>query len=192
MSNLIRIENGKLVVSSREVSEVKKININGYSLDYIELYELISKMSYEVSKYGLGNLLELIKIAKLITPKEKNIPFLENSVREIVLRNFENSLPTEFDIHNVVKENIHKVIGSCKIIKKQNHGKHQPDIWVNILGEEIPIEVKLKTFDGKALKQLRRYMEFYRTDKGICVARTLSVRLPENIRFISIKELEER
>ena len=64
-------------------------------------------------------------------------------------------------------------------------------MWLRNNMQEIPVEVKKFEFGRAALKQLLRYMKFYKCDKGIAVAKKLIVELPENIRFISIEELEE-
>lgn len=179
MNNLIKIENKEI-----------KVNIRGYLLDYIDLYELVSEMSYEVHKYGLSNLLDLVNLAKSITPKKKELPFLENSIRELILRNFQNGLSNEFDIHDLARSNLTKVIPGCKIIKRRNNPQHQPGLWISIGAEKIPVEVKLHDFDLKALEQLERYMQFYKSKKGVGVARSISIKLPSNIKFISIEELE--
>ena len=50
--------------------------------------------------------------------------------------------------------------------------------------------MKLNGFDGKALKQLERYMKVYKCEKGIAVGRTLNVKLPQNIEFVFLSELE--
>lgn len=183
MTNLINIEN-------KDGQLLTKVKIGGHLLDYIDLYEMVCEMSYKVHEHGLDNLLGLLHLAKSITPKEKNIPFLENSARETIFRNYQSSLPTEFDIHKLVQKNISKVIDNCAVFERINDAKHQPDVWIRANGYEIPVEVKLKNFDYKALKQLKRYMDFYNCKKGIAVASELTTILPKSIKFIAIKELE--
>lgn len=128
MNNLINIQNK----SSTETINISRVEIGGQFFDYIDLFELASKLSYEVSEYGLDNLLNLIRIAKSIVPKDKNVLFLEESVRQTIMKNFKDSLPTEFDIHNMARKRIHKVLEGSKVIKKKNCAKHQPDLWIQI------------------------------------------------------------
>ena len=72
---------------------------------------------------------------------------------------------------------------------------HRPDAWVRLgMFEDCdlaPVEIKLCDFNITALRQLQRYMDFYKCDYGIAVGRKLTVTLPNNVFFISIKELEE-
>lgn len=83
-----------------------------------------------------------------------------------------------------------KYFPEYKLIRKKNNSKHIPDAWVEQDGEEIPVEMKLNDFDAKALKQLRRYINVYKKNKGIAIGRKLTVELPSDIRFISLEELE--
>lgn len=184
MNELISVLNqdGNLVVSSRE----------GRHLDYIGLYELASKKSYEVSKYGVSKLLSLVDLAKAITPEDKNLPFIEQSVRELILRNYMSSIPREKDIQSIVKENITKVFNECEVISRINDHRHQPDLWLVVQGEEVPVEIKLKKFNRKALEQLERYITFYKCNKGVAIAEKLTTKLPQNIKFISVMEFLSR
>ena len=95
----------------------------------------------------------------------------------------------EFYYQKLFKENYSK-IRKGQVIKNKNDGHNFPDAWVEENGYIIPVEVKLRKFDPKALKQLLRFMKAYGSLKGIAVARELSVKLPHNIEFISFSELE--
>ena len=96
----------------------------------------------------------------------------------------------EFYYQNMFKKNYSK-IRKGKVIHKKSNGLDIPDSWVDKNGEIIPVEVKIEKFNGKALKQLLRYMETYNCKNGIAVAKELTIGLPKEIEFISIKELEE-
>src|SRR5690625_7230046 len=62
----------------------------------------------------------------------------------------------EFSIHRKFNEQVNDLLGSdAKIIKRINDIHHQPDSWVSIKGEHIPVEMKLNKFNQKALKQLQ-------------------------------------
>ena len=80
-----------------------------------------------------------------------------------------------------------------KKISKHNNPKFQPDRWAARIGSNIPIpvEVKLHAFDKAALEQLQGYMTEYECSDGIAIGEKLTVELPDNIRFISIKELTD-
>lgn len=96
----------------------------------------------------------------------------------------------EFRIHQKFNEQVNELFGSdAKIIKRINDIHHQPDSWVSIYGENIPVEMKLNKFNQKALNQLLRYMKFYDSPKGIAVGSELDIDLPKNINFISTNQL---
>lgn len=62
-------------------------------------------------------------------------------------------------------------------------GPGQPDLKTK---EGYPVEVKIGNFTHSALKQLLRYMDASGADFGFACAKTLSVKLPENISFIQL------
>ncbi|WP_342021883.1 hypothetical protein [Escherichia coli] len=62
-------------------------------------------------------------------------------------------------------------------------GPGQPDLKTK---DGYPVEVKVDTFSPSALKQLLRYMDASGADFGFACAKTLSVKLPENIKFIQL------
>ncbi len=95
----------------------------------------------------------------------------------------------EFYYQKLFKMNFSK-IRKGKVIKNKNNAHNIPDAWVEMNGYIIPVEVKLKNFDARALKQLQRYMKAYGSEKGIAVANKLTVEIPDNIEFISFSELE--
>ncbi len=112
---------------------------------------------------------------------------LYGSVAMEVTRDFQNN---EFRIHQRFNEQVTRLFGNnAKVITKINYIHHQPDSWICINNEEIPVEMKLKKFDKRALSQLLRYMKHYNSSKGIAVGSKLDVDLPENITFISTDQL---
>ncbi|EEP7697476.1 hypothetical protein [Citrobacter freundii] len=62
-------------------------------------------------------------------------------------------------------------------------GPGQPDLKTK---EGYPVEVKTGSFSHSALRQLLRYMDSAGADFGFACAKTLSVKLPENISFIQL------
>lgn len=167
------------------------LDVGGKLLDYVDLLELIARMSYDFDKNSMNNLLTLIDLADFITPKNKNIPLLKNSVRELIFRNYKGSLPNEFDIQKMAKKRLPDLISGCKVINKKSNFKHVPDIWIDLNQKIVPVEVKLNDFNDKAKEQLIRYINFYDCDTGIAIGNKLTTNLPANINFISIKELED-
>lgn len=97
----------------------------------------------------------------------------------------------EYHYQLLFKQYASKIFHNCRIIHKKTDPHNQPDAWVEINGEEIPVEVKLADFNKSALKQLNRYMLAFKCYKGIAVARTLSIELPKNIIFVSNDTLDE-
>ena len=83
-----------------------------------------------------------------------------------------------------------KIIANCVVIRKKCTTQNRPDSWVRVNGEEIPVEIKLNSFDKKALRQLERYMFAFGANKGIAVGDNLSVKLPRNIEFIPLSDLD--
>ncbi|MGX7195215.1 hypothetical protein [Enterococcus olivae] len=188
MNNLVIMKDKQAVTIQTQKNGEKFIKINDKHFDYIDLLEFVCKASY--TSDDLNTLLATIDLARDIAPTDK-VGFLQQSVREIVLRNFDSKTFTEFDIHNLAKEKISSFISGCEVINHKNHPKHIPDMWVRIGRKEIPVEIKLRDFNLKARNQLERYMDFYGCEKGIAIGKRATTKLPENILFISIAELEE-
>ena len=94
----------------------------------------------------------------------------------------------EFHWQQVFKD-VYPKIKNVEIVDRKHDGRNIPDAWVKDKEEYIPVEVKLQHFDKSALNQLQRYMRAYKCSKGIAVAEKLTVELPENISFISHKDL---
>lgn len=114
--------------------------------------------------------------------------------REIALGVVRAFYENEFTIQSMFKENVEKILGSeYHLLKeKKNNPRHIPDAWVTFEDQEIPVEVKYNTFDKKALKQLQRYMKVYKSKTGIAIGRTLGTYLPDNIRFVSISDMNKK
>lgn len=189
MNNLVIMKDQQAVLRTNPETGEMLVVVNDVSLDYIDLLDMVSKASYKVNEFGLDNLLATVRIAAAIAPVGKDTSFLQQSVRELILRNFKGSLPSEFDIHELVKEKVIKIVEDSEIVQMINDRNHQPDLWLKVKGEEIPVEIKLSNFDLKALKQLERYIKHYNCNKGIAIGSNLVVDLPKNIYFISIEEL---
>src|SRR5699024_1708766 len=101
-----------------------------------------------------------------------------------------SSKESEFKYQKLFKDKVEILYPEYKLTTMKHNPEHIPDAWVEKSGEKIPVEVKLRSFDKAALRQLERYIEAFKTKEGIAVARDVTVELPENIRFISLEELE--
>ena len=186
--------NGKLLVDSRQVAEMvgnDKIDIPKGFIDYITLYNIASELSFYDTKTNFTKALYLADVAHEIKPINIKLIFLEQAVRELIMSNWLKCQRNEFDIHKLFKNNITKIINNSKLITKKHNINNQPDCWVLINDLECPVEIKLHEFNLKALNQLNRYMDFYKSSFGIAVGSKLTVSLPDNIQFISIGCLEE-
>ena len=89
-------------------------------------------------------------------------------------------------------------VGSKEITPVYNHKMdkaNRPDAWVRLgLFEDCelaPVEIKLHEFNITALRQLLRYLDFYKCNYGIAVGERLTTEIPNNIFFVSIKELDK-
>jgi hypothetical protein len=92
----------------------------------------------------------------------------------------------EYSIHSYFKNNIKDILGDTySLLNKKSNGKDIPDAWVGTDNTTIPVEIKRGDFDKKALRQLLRYLKSYNCNSGIAVGRSLMVKLPSNIKFLS-------
>ena len=114
-----------------------------------------------------------------------------NIVEYFAMYDFIWNKKDEFYYQDLFKKHYKSFLPLAELVKRKNNPKHHPDAWLKENGEYIPVEVKLEKFDEKALKQLKRYMEFYDCKNGVAVGDKLTVELPDNIQFVSNKELTE-
>ena len=176
------------------------------------LYELVESFSDALrevleEKYEIENKLNIISELIEVDTEEELRDYIEEvgqcvifsdellgKVYSVVLQNLVawDRRGYEMYYQRLFKENIKKVIPNAEIIDKQVIDKNYPDAWVSIDGEEIPVEVKRNAFNKRALLQLQRYMNVYQKKRGIAVAATLTVELPDNIRFIPFDSFVEK
>ncbi|NMB41003.1 MAG: hypothetical protein GX996_03610 [Firmicutes bacterium] len=154
-------------------------------IDRFSMLALASKFAYEDDEYAW----EILNLASKLFHHQNDFVFNE-LYRAVAMEITRVNLKGESDLYPVFNRNANKVLGvNAKVIKRRNNPKHQPDSWIRINGEDIPVEIKLNKFDNRALSQLKRYMNFYECSKGIAVANELTVKLPQNIQFISLERL---
>lgn len=176
-----------LLISKFNIPKNEEIDLPVYSNEYIgfiELLETASRLSF-IEPEILDRNLKLIEIAgKMCTNKEKH--FMLASIRQSIMKNFLDVVPSEFDVHKWFKSRYRTLLGkNFKMINRKNDPKHIPDFWLSFNNKFIPVEIKLNSFDNRHLKQLQRYMFFYKCSEGIAVAQSLNCELPKNIKFIS-------
>jgi len=99
-------------------------------------------------------------------------------------------IKNENHIHDLFKKKINILDPTIKVIDKKSNRKHVPDCWIEQNSKEIPVEIKLRYFGKTQTKQLLRYIKFYKCPYGIAVGVKLTVKLPKNIRYISIEDLK--
>lgn len=95
----------------------------------------------------------------------------------------------EFTIQTMFNSYAGRVIPGAKVVKRKNEHHNMPDSWIEIDGEEIPVEVKYGNFNERAMDQLNRYVRAYSCKRGVAVGRALKTELPEGYIFVSIDEL---
>lgn len=158
--------------------------LNGTKIDRFKLLALADKTDNEKRAW------EIMKIASILFHPQDDETF--NALYGCVALNIAaNFTKNEYYIHSIFKKNIKKLLGDdVAIADVKNNQRHIPDAWVKQDDQLIPVEMKLKLFDLKALTQLKRYMDFYKSSKGIAVGSASTVILPANITFISIKQIE--
>lgn len=161
-------------MADKEIAKVEK--------DALLLVDAVVKIAYEKSCDGDWSALDDISIFK-----KMGYFWLYQAISETILRNvWQVTRMTEKRVYEWFKNNYKNVLGeSYELVKRKNNPHHQPDFWLMHKGEYIPVECKVEFFTKAGLKQLSRYMDFYKASKGIAVARGLKCELPKNIKFIN-------
>lgn len=178
------------IFESKEFGSIRTVTIdgqteylvNGTVLDRFKLLALAVDAETEEEAW------EILHVASILFHPLDD-PYFNSlytaSVTEVVWSHRKN----EFTYQDMFKRNYSK-IGKGKVVNLKTDGHNIPDAWIRRGDYILPVEVKLNGFDDKALKQLERYMKVYKCEKGIAVGRTLNVKLPRNIEFVFLSELE--
>lgn len=157
--------------------------VNGTIIDRFKLLALAVEAETKEEAW------EILHIAsKLFHPLDD--PYFNSLYGASAMEVTRSHRKNEFTYQDMFKKNYSK-IGKGKVVNLKTDGHNIPDAWVRRGDCILPVEVKLKGFDDKALKQLERYMKVYKCEKGIAVGRTLNVKLPQNIEFVFLSELED-
>src|SRR5699024_9692813 len=170
--------------SIEELSFLKEIRYLGH----MEMLEVASRMSY-LEPENICRNISIVDMAEAVS-RNKEIRFLIWSVRLSVAKNFDDNLPNEFSIHRLFESNYKRIFGEkVNIVRRKNDSKNIPDFWLNDGRVDIPVEIKLGSFNENHLKQLRRYMNFYKCEKGVAVAKGLNCAIPDDVVFINYETL---
>jgi hypothetical protein len=102
------------------------------------------------------------------------------------LQIWEMRQPCEFDLHNLFKSTVAALLPGAEIVPRAKGKNGLCDFLVRIDGQDRPVEIKIKVIDQSAVRQLRRYMEFYQADVGYAAAPALRGTLPDDMRFIQL------
>jgi hypothetical protein len=123
----------------------------------------------------------------------RKFPYILHAARMEIVKNFQlssdgghkkNNLHSEFAVvHYWFRNNCEKVIPGGVINRHKKINGYNPDFFVNVNGNIYPVECK-KTFNDRALNQLKDYMAAYKSKHGYAVAFSLKTELPKNITFI--------
>lgn len=159
-----------------------EFEIDGVILDRFELLAMANEAETKREAWSYLKLANVIYLP--LEDKIFDVLYVTSAIE--ITRCFKES---EFYYQDLFKKKYVK-IRDGKIIDKKSDNLNIPDAWVEKEGEFLPVEVKLKDFDKRALNQLQRYISVYDCKNGIAVAENLTVELPENIEFISFDELE--
>ncbi|MGG0794678.1 hypothetical protein ABE137_11830 [Brevibacillus laterosporus] len=138
--------------------------------------------------HKLSENLKVVEDAENFLSATGELPFIRHAIRERIMRNFLETRPSEKVIHVWFKENVNNLMGEkYQIVKRKNNPKHIPDFWLLKASEYVPVEIKLHSFNKQNLKQLLRYMYFYKCKEGIAVGSELNCDLPSNVTFIKYR-----
>lgn len=151
--------------------------------------ESICKKAFECK--NILEIKDLIKDFNDFKNNKQNIkiwdyPHLLDSVFTELLSVKHSFIANEFHLHKKFKENYKLFFPKAEILKVKNSPENIPDFWLKENNVIFPVEIKLKKFDKTALSQLLKYMDFYKSEKGVAVAPILKTKLPENITFIKL------
>lgn len=149
----------------------------------ISLLESLIKDAYKRSCFGDWSALDEIKVLH-----QQGAFYLYQVCFETISHNLiAGSKTTEIDVYEWFDANYKYFLNDqYRLVNVHSDPKNIPDRWImNIFdGEQIPVECKKGKFDKKALTQLQRYMDFYKSLHGIAVGSEVTCELPDNITFI--------
>ena len=182
--------NNLKIFESKEFGSIRTVTIdgqteylvNGTVLDRFKLLALAVDAETEEEAW------EILHVASILFHPLDD-PYFNSLYRASAMEVVQSHCKNEFTYQDMFKRNYSK-IGKGKVVNLKTDGHNIPDAWIRRGDYILPVEVKLNGFDGKALKQLERYMKVYKCEKGIAVGRTLNVKLPQNIEFVFLSELE--
>ena len=186
------------IIHSKKNKEAAVV-YDGDTFDYfvikgekMTLYDIITEIKKEVDESNYKKARNMIREISILVHqhKDENIRSYFEVVHFYYFNEKINDKKDEFYYHKLFKNNCEKLFPDLTLIKKESISRHYPDAWVESDNEEVPVEIKLKNFDARALKQFNRYIDVYGKNKGIAIGKVLTVDLPPNIRFISLDELE--
>lgn len=161
----------------------KYLMLDNAKMDKFELLALAVKVAQKDERQAWG----LMQLASQLFHPQNDWVFdtLYDSVAMDITRKkmYESS---EYWLHGYFKKNVKSILGDhVDLVDGPKHQNHQPDAWIKIKGELIPVEIKRGNFNQKALNQLMRYIKAFEAKRGIAIARELTTELPANIIFVS-------
>lgn len=161
--------------------------VNGLRIDK---YDLIVAAAMAKSTQYAEDILEVVDRLFGRYTDDFNYNVLRQTVYENIM--FEKSLKDELYYQSVFKSHVKEILGEeYNIIDIKSDGRNIPDAWVSNGIENIPVEMKIGTFDKKALSQLQRYLNKYNCEKGIAIGKEPSIEIPNNIQFVNISEVKK-
>lgn len=183
MNEIIKINNHDVKV--KEYKGQRVVTFDGKEIDkYRTLSEAIDAESIKEAY-------DFLKIASLFKGEKTFDSLYFATLNTITDRRMsEEKGKNEFYYQDLFNR-IYPKISNAKIITFEDDRKNIPDSWVMENGEIIPVEVKKSDFGETALKQLQRYIKAYKCKYGISVGRALKARLPKNIKFVALSQLEQ-
>ena len=157
----------------------------------VEMLGMASKKAYSDPRKAIEMMKECDKVDHCIgKPNLDTYLNLRNAVMLHICYLMHRVTIPETGINGVqeqIKEKINELIPNAKILDDfKRNPSHIPDIMVKIDGKIRPIEVKAKKAVIASVRQILRYIDFYKADKGYLIAPSLSdtIDLPENVIFI--------
>ncbi len=180
MSNVIELFAAR-ELTAEEIMEAftagELLRMSADVVDEMVAFERIAHLAYTDPHQALHELCD--------RPYREETSYLRSAIIALVHVNLRTG-PRELDVRQKFYRNLSALIPGAVRIAKVCDRQHQPDGFIGWRGLEVPVEIKRRVFNAKALSQLQRYMKVYDSEMGIAVAPQLTCALPSNIHFVEV------
>lgn len=156
-------------------------------------YDLLGLAVKFLGKLHFGTSSKLINLAdKISNIDDYDFYYLYRHSVMMNLAMFKNKYEEEYQLYEPIKHFICDLIENSEIVEHEIINKKVPDIFLSVNNELCVGEVKPRYFTNTHVKQLRMYMETYKTKIGYAFGLKLTEKLDDNMIFINIDGIKDR